>query len=243
MTNLIDTHCHIDLYPDPQAVLAETESQQIYTIAVTNTPSVYPHMQALCRNLRYVRPAIGLHPELAAARQRELPQLWQHLSNTRYVGEIGLDYTTKDRSEQAVQQQIFQEILKRCAEYGDKIITIHSRRAASDVISTIGNNYPGNVILHWYSGAAKDLSYAIEYGFYFSVNISMLKSENGRKLISKMPKTRVLTETDGPFVSLSNEPTRPIHLSHTVEMLAVLWESSVVETKKQIMDNFIDLLR
>lgn len=242
MANLIDTHCHIDLYHDPEAVLAETESNQIYTIAVTNTPSVYPQTQALCRDLRYVRPAIGLHPELAAARHQELPQMWQYLPGTRYVGEIGLDHTTKDQSDRAVQKRVFQEILERCAKYGDKVLTVHSRRAVSDVISAIGKEYPGTIILHWYSGAVKELSRAVEYGFYFSVNISMLRSENGRKLVANMPRQRVLTETDGPFVTLSGEPTRPIHLSRTIEMLAVLWATGLNETRKQITDNFRELL-
>ena len=68
---LIDTHCHLDLYPDPAAILAECERQGIYTIAVTNTPAAFPACRAMVEKSRYVRAALGLHPELAVARERE----------------------------------------------------------------------------------------------------------------------------------------------------------------------------
>ena len=242
MVNLADTHCHIDLYHDPKAVIAETEANHIYTIAVTNTPSVYPHMQVLCNNLRYIRPAVGLHPELAAARHKELPQMWQFLSSTRYVGEVGLDYTTDDLAERDLQLRVFEQILVHCAEYGDKILTIHSRRAASDVVSAIGENYPGTIILHWYSGSMKELNRAIRYGYHFSVNFSMLKSEKGRKLVAKMPWERVVTETDGPFITISKGPSRPVHISRTIEALADLWKISVADTRERVFDNFRALL-
>jgi TatD DNase family protein len=242
MANLTDTHCHIDLYHDPKAVVAETEASHIYTIAVTNIPSVYPHMQTLCNNLRYIRPAVGLHPELAPARHKELTQMWQFLSSTRYVGEVGLDYTTEDLSKRDLQLRVFDQILVRCAEFGDKILTVHSRRAASDVVSAIGENYPGTIILHWYSGSVRDLNRAIEYGYHFSVNFSMLKSEKGRKLVAKMPRDRVLTETDGPFIMISKESSRPVHISRTTEILAELWEISVDDTRARVFENFCKLL-
>jgi TatD DNase family protein len=86
---LIDTHCHLDLYPDYRAVLDEVERDCIYTIAVTNAPSVFSRCTHLTRDARYVRTALELHPELAAARERELPMFRELLPRTRYVGEVG----------------------------------------------------------------------------------------------------------------------------------------------------------
>ena len=91
---LIDTHCHVDLYPDYPAVLDEIERGGIYTIAVTNAPSVFRRCVEMTRATRSVRVAVGLHPELAAARERELDLLQDLLPTTRYVGEVGLDYVS-----------------------------------------------------------------------------------------------------------------------------------------------------
>lgn len=70
---LVDTHCHLDLYPDHGTVLAESERAGIYTIAVTNTPSVFRRSAMLTRNARFVRTALGLHSEHARARARACP--------------------------------------------------------------------------------------------------------------------------------------------------------------------------
>jgi len=45
--SLVDTHCHIDLYPDYQQVVKRVEAKQIYTVAVTTAPSVYRQSNSL----------------------------------------------------------------------------------------------------------------------------------------------------------------------------------------------------
>ena len=41
MAAFVDAHCHIDLYASPQAIIEQAEARRIYTIAVTNAPSVF----------------------------------------------------------------------------------------------------------------------------------------------------------------------------------------------------------
>ena len=64
MDALVDAHCHIDLYQSPQAIVEQAEAQHIYTIAVTNAPSVFSHNAGLTAGSKYVRPTLGLRPEL-----------------------------------------------------------------------------------------------------------------------------------------------------------------------------------
>jgi len=238
----VDVHCHIDLFENPHSVAEEAESRHIYTIAVTNAPSVYAYTESMAEGLTYVRPAVGLHPELAATRKHELSQMWQILERTRYVGEIGLDYQTTDESDRQAQVKVFEQILACCAEYGNKILTVHSRRAAEDVVSVIGKDYPGRIILHWYSGSIRELKRALSYGFHFSVNSAMIKSKKGRILTSKIPKDRLLTETDGPFIRISGEPAEPWHVSQIIESLSEIWSIGFDEARGQVLRNFRDLL-
>lgn len=239
---LVDTHCHIDLFKNPQALVEETETHRVYTIAVTNTPSVYAYTESITKGLEYVRAAVGLHPELVIARRHELSQMWEILERTRYVGEIGLDYQTTDELNRQTQAKVFEQILEHCAEYGNKILTIHSRRATADVIGAIGADYPGKIILHWYSGSITELKRAVGYGFYFSINSAMVNSKKGRNLIIKIPRDRILTETDGPFIKISGEPARPVLVSQTVEGLSKLWDTSYEKTCGQMIYNFQHLL-
>ena len=73
----VDFHCHLDLYPDHEAAIARAEAAGVYTLTVTTTPKAWPRNFQLTRDTRFVRAALGLHPQLAAERAAELP-LWEH---------------------------------------------------------------------------------------------------------------------------------------------------------------------
>jgi len=111
---LVDFHCHLDLYPDFEALVMESERLEIFTLAVTTTPKAWARNQMLASNTRYVRAALGLHPQLVAEHWREI-DLWEKLlSETRYVGEVGLDAGPRYFSSMARQEKIFRQILRRC---------------------------------------------------------------------------------------------------------------------------------
>jgi len=118
---------------------------------------------------------------LVGTRHRELPLLEELLGETRYVGEAGLDYVTRDPAERARQRQVFATILNCCASHGDKVLTIHSRRAADEVVAMLGADFPGTAILHWFSGSSKTLAKAVAQGCFFSINPAMLESTGGRR--------------------------------------------------------------
>jgi TatD DNase family protein len=235
---MVDAHCHIDLYSNPQEIVTAAEAGKVYTIAVTNAPSVFHYTAALSANCRYVSAAAGLHPQLVHSHAGELEQLWPLLDRTRYVGEVGLDYQTPIHAERQAQRHVLSKILERCAAYGNKVITLHSRRAAADVIAAVGENYLGSVLLHWFSGTTSELERAIQCGMYFSVNTAMVGSRGGQKLIQGMPIDRIVTETDGPFVKVSQEAARPSDVSVVVYRLAQTWGLSVEEARDRIINNF-----
>jgi len=234
---VVDAHCHIDLYHDPKAVVAQAEALGIRTIAVTNAPSVFPFTRDITAQCRYVRPAAGLHPELVYSHGHELALLWPLLEETRYVGEVGLDYVTTDSKIRSRQREVFASIVERCAALGNKILTIHSRRSVADVIATVGPTFRGKAILHWFSGTVRQLEQAAAAGLYFSVNPSMLSSKSGRTLAASMPRERVLTETDGPFVKLGARPTTPPDTALVVQALAELWRMEPAQARDVVATN------
>jgi len=236
--HLIDAHCHVDLYPDFVDLIEETERAQVYTIAVTNTPSVFRPCVSLTQGKRFIRTALGLHPQLVGRRHRELDLMLDMLHETRYIGEVGLDFETRDPQERALQQKVFAAILERCAAFPDKVLTVHSRRAAADVIDHIGESYPCKVILHWFSGSLRELEKAIACGFYFSVNPAMISSAKGRQIVSAVPHDKVLTESDGPFVKVDNRPARPRDVELVVRGLADLYNMTASQVASMLHNNF-----
>ena len=240
---LVDAHCHVDLFNNPAEIVRQADDHRVYTIAVTNAPSVFSYTEALAKDSGFVRPALGLHPELVKERAGELSLFLSLLSRTRYIGEVGLDYTSGDVGERAAQRRIFERILEACTSTGDKVLTIHSRRAVPDVLACLKDGFRGKAVLHWFSGSARQIESATNCDLYFSINSAMLRSERGRALVKRMPLERILTETDAPFVRIGLRPAEPVDVVATVAALADLWNVTLEEARARIFQNFRAALR
>jgi TatD DNase family protein len=70
----------------------------------------------------------------------------------------------------------------------------------------------------------------------------MLASENGRALASRMPRDRVLTESDGPFAQVDGVAVLPWQAENAVGGLCSVWSMSNADVARTIADNFKILL-
>src|SRR5665811_945734 len=91
-----DAHCHIDLYDDPVEELAKATSADIGMLAVTNAPFVFKGCSKLGALNPSVLVAVGLHPELVGRYAHQVDDLVGYLDETRFIGEVGLDYHVTD---------------------------------------------------------------------------------------------------------------------------------------------------
>jgi TatD DNase family protein len=236
----VDFHCHLDLYPDFEALVAECERLGIFTLAVTTTPQAWTRNNQLASSTKYVRAALGLHPQLVAERWREI-ELWERLlDETRYVGEVGLDAGPRYHSSMDRQIEVFRRILRSCAKAGGKILSIHSVRAAPKVLDLIEDEVPhgrAKFVFHWFTGSVADARRAADLDCYFSINSQMLATDRGRALVSSLPIDRILTETDGPFTSQGANPARPRDVGRTVKLLSTARGLSIEATAAVVLRN------
>lgn len=237
---LHDTHAHLDLMTNPVSTVHEIERRKIYTIAVTNLPALYKQLNVRF-NSRFVRPALGFHPELIAKFERDIPQMWDNLEQARYIGEVGIDLKVARDSER-LQVSFFTELVQRCHQLGGKILTIHSRGAAQQVVDIIGHAFNGKFILHWYSGGLNTLNEAINNGAFISVNYAMTCSVSGRRIIQAVPNTRLLLESDAPFVNVNGKSYYTINVDLIVEKIASIKNVSYNEMSSQLHKNFKRLI-
>ena len=150
---------------------------------------------------KYIRFALGFHPELVHQYKSQIPLMWELLSEARYIGEVGLDFANLTHKNE--QLAFFSELIERCRYDNSKIITIHSRRAVRQVLDIIGDRFRFKPVLHWFTGSKEELLNAVERGFYFSVNKSMMNTKKFQSILPLLPKERLLFETDSPFISFS----------------------------------------
>ncbi|MEO8381145.1 MAG: Qat anti-phage system TatD family nuclease QatD [Acidobacteriota bacterium] len=234
----VDAHCHLDQYPDPKAVVGACEESQTYTIAVTNLPRAFSNTQRLVDSRQFVRAAVGLHPELVAEHSNALNALLSLIDKTKYVGEVGLDYTKANAEIRQLQRDVLGRVFERCEALGGKVITIHSRRAAEDVLELATSLRRSTVILHWFSGSAKALARGVAMGCFFSVNPAMTRSATGRSVIAAVPEDQLLTETDGPFVQHTGRPMHPFEMTTFLPTLAELRGTTTAALRSRILRNF-----
>jgi TatD DNase family protein len=235
---MIDFHCHLDLYTDPKETATKVGTSKAYILSVTTTPSAWKGTSQLGEGNPRIRTALGLHPAIAHERHHELGLFDDLLQHTAYVGEIGLDGSPELKHCHRIQTQVFEHVLASCARAGGKVTTIHSRRAADQVLDILAASPSSGLhILHWFSGTQTQLKRAIDLGCWFSVGPAMLCGARGLALASKMPRDRILTETDGPFAMTGDRPFEPAEVNLALDRLAGLWNCPLDEVDKQIRAN------
>lgn len=242
---LIDFHCHLDLYPDHKAAFRETDKAGVYTLAVTTTPKAWERNHKLAQETNHVHAALGLHPQLVAERADEI-SIWEaHLAETRYIGEVGLDAGPRFYKSFHLQKQVFERILRCCAIAGEKIISVHSLRAAKVVLDHIEAYLPpdrGKVVLHWFTGTKIEAQRAIDMGCYFSINAEMLNNTRHAQMVKTLPLNRLLTETDGPFTKTANRATKPVDVALVVQALEQMHYLSSNTVAEHIQENLRNLM-
>lgn len=235
---LFDTHLHLDLYKDYQGIIEEIETNSIYTISVTNVPSVFKKACEIAKSCKFIKTALGFHPGLTKQRCHEIERFGELISETKYIGEVGLDFYNATEEDKITQKKIFEKILTLCVNHPRKVLSIHSRKSIEDVLVLLGDDFPGTVILHWFSGNLSSLERAIRRGFYFSINIPMVTSITGQRIIDEIPLSNLLLESDGPFVTVNNRPVRPLDNKLVIEKISRIKKIDIKEVDNIIANNF-----
>jgi TatD DNase family protein len=240
---VIDFHCHLDLYPDALRLLPEVSRRNLFTLVVSTSPRAWQATSRVFAGYDNVRVALGLHPEVFEKKQSERDLLLENVRNTQFIGEVGLDGSRRFSSTLDGQERLLDDVLGECASRGGKIISLHSRGAATRVLDLI-ESHPecGVPVLHWFSGTPKELRRATELGCWFSVGPAMLQAEKGRRLLADMPMNRVLPETDGPFAARNGAPWMPWEAISIAGATSILFGQSMDGIVSIFKDNLRALL-
>lgn len=232
----IDMHCHLDLYPEPFKVAEECKRRGTYVLSVTTTPTAWEGTCRLGEGAGRIRTALGLHPQIAHQRHRELDLFDALLPKAKYVGEIGLDGGIGFKDHLNLQRKVFRHILNSVNNAGGKVMSIHSRASVVSVLDEL-KGIDGIPILHWFTGTKSQLERAIDIGCWFSVGPAMLKTKKGTELVSVIPRDRILTETDGPFAKCDGNILMPWESEMAANILSSMWNQPIEKTHSDLKEN------
>ncbi len=149
--------------------------------------------------------AVGVHPHEAAGAEPADLDAVRHLARTHprivAVGETGLDFYY-DHSPREVQEKLFRDQVALAMEL-DLPVIVHSRNAdelMAGILRELGTRVRG--VLHCFTGGEDLLEAALSTGWMVSfAGIVTFKKYDGRELLRRVPKDRLMVETDAPYLA------------------------------------------
>ncbi|TDF83893.1 Qat anti-phage system TatD family nuclease QatD [Pseudomonas sp. H9] len=239
----MDFHCHLDLYPNARDVYAQARDRNEFTWLVTTSPRAFAATSRVLGGSEKVLITPGLHPEIVGARHAELDLLLDQIRQVRAVGEVGLDGSKRFQASYEMQRKVFVAVVEQCAALGGRVLSIHSRQAVKDVLAVLNaHSGYGTAVLHWFTGSGSELKAAVEQGCWFSIGPAAFNSAAGQSLAKKLPRDRVVPESDGPFAQVDGASVMPWSAGQTAQLLAGAWGVPPAEVMKILDSNSRRLL-
>lgn len=236
MQGLIDTHFHLDMYKDYKTIYEHLDEEKQYTLCVTTSPGIFLSCKKMFRSSKYVQFALGFHPLNTDLKQKDLTNFMYLLSQTDYVGEIGLDFSKKTGIPRDMQIYYFDKIVEVCSK-NNKLMSVHIKEAEEEALQIFNKWKPRRCIVHWYTGSIEKLQEFLKLGCYFSINTNML---NDVEKINMIPKNKILIESDGPYSKICGKKYQPQNLLQVYNLIAkALHEPNLIEI---IYSNFKEIL-
>ncbi|CAN5270935.1 TatD family hydrolase [soil metagenome] len=158
----------------------------------------------------------------------------------RAVGETGLDFHyTPEPEGRALQLRSFEAHIEIAKRHG-VALQIHDRDAHAEVIATLRRvGAPERTVFHCFSGDAEMARLCADNGWYlsFAGTVTFKNAGNLREALEVIPRSRILVETDAPYLTphpFRGRPNSPYLIPYTLRAMAVHLETDVTMLAAQI---------
>ena len=248
---LFDAHCHLDLMAHPDAVADEATALGLGLFDCGVDPHDFSAANERASRYPNIIAGAGLHPWWIADGRcgpAEVNLLCEVAAQERYIGEVGLDFSTRFAGSEPLQIQAFDRLCDTLVQHplAERVISIHAVRSAGtvlDILESHGLLIPNPdspaIIFHWFSGTSDELARARNAGCYFSVNERMLATKRGREYARQIPLDRLLLETDAPAEPNTETSAQSLirSLTWTSERIASLKNCAAKHIESAVLAN------
>lgn len=249
---LIDTHSHLfveEFAPDLPEVMQRAQASGVSRIYMPNIDlSTMEAMLETCRRYPdYCYPMLGLHPtSVSASYKEELSALKRYLEGDYpfvAIGEVGLDLYW-DRTFAKEQMETLDEQIQWALTYRLPLI-VHCREAFAELYACLApyRSEPLSGIFHCFTGTPEVAEQLMEFEhFMFGVNgvVTYKKSALPETLKAKIPLSRIVLETDSPYlppVPYRGKRNETSYIIKVAEKVAEIYGVSLEEIERATTAN------
>ena len=245
---LSDSHCHLQMGVDADALLSRARAAGVARFLVPGTTlEDSPAAVGLAERHRDLWAAVGVHPHEAkdfdpARDGAALEALARH-PRVAAIGEVGLDFHY-DHSPREKQIAVLEWMLDLAARVGKPAI-LHNRESGPEMLALLarGSRRERPGVFHSFTESADYGRRAIELGYLvsFSGMITFRAADNIREAARGLPLDAMLVETDTPYlapVPHRGKPGEPAFVVETAKKLAEVQGEDLETVARVTTENF-----
>ena len=249
----IDTHAHL-FYPnfngEVDQIIERAQNAGVNYIIVPGTDlATSKKAIELSEQYESVYAAVGVHPHDTAEWKDSFIDTLEGFSNHPKVvaiGEIGLDYYY-DFSPKETQIIAFKKQIDLAIKVNLPII-VHNRESNEDLMGIIRDYSDTNLRaqFHCFAGSTSDANELTMMGHFISFpgNITFKKSDDLRKVLKSVGPSKILLETDAPFmtpVPYRGQRNEPSYVILVAEKIAEIFNLSLDDVARMTNYNAYNL--
>lgn len=246
----IDVHSHLtfkDYDADRELCLRRAQEAGVAIISVGTDLVSSEGAIRLAEKNENMWAIVGVHPTETCIGKDDLKKLKELSKHPKVVGvgECGLDYFHAEPMDIPKQKDLFLRQIE-IANSVNKPLMLHVRNAKDqnhayiEVLNLLQEKAKVKANFHFFAGNEEDLKKIIEAGHYVSFTGVLTFARNYDSLVKNVPISRILSETDAPFVAplpYRGKRNEPAYAVEVVKEIAKIRGEEEVIVAENLLDN------
>ena len=256
MTNIVDSHCHLDFkdfQDDLDLVIKKAYDSNVkHMLSISVNLEDFNNVYKVANSYDNIYCTTGIHPNnVPENKNNELlfEKLSLNLNKKKVigVGETGLDFYRNEEN-RINQIEYFNTHLEVSGLFNYPTI-VHTRNAEKDTINCIEKavkKHSTKGLIHCFTSTMELAKKVLDEGFYISFSgiITFKKVDDLIDVVKYVPLDRILVETDAPFLApmpFRGKRNEPSFVTHTLKKIAEIKKKKIEDMAQITTNNFFNL--
>ena len=250
---IVDSHCHLHdpVFADVRHTLEMARLHGVWGVVAVgiDATSNEQTLAAAATAPKSVWACLGFHPDRVDLTDEEVDlveaQVAQYHPRLVGLGEIGLPWYSLERAPDATALMTrgrarFDRLLTLATRWDLPVVLHAPHGAAVGALEGLKRHGIERAVFHWHKAPAEVTRAIVEAGYFVSVSPEVVYRERDRELVTAVPLSSLLVESDGPWAyggEFENLPSGPWLASRVAEEVAKLKQLPVDDVMFRLTEN------